>query len=238
MVLGFSPIPGGWALGFLNHQQHYILHIYHPCYRKPIEKDRLPPLLPETNFTQKSSSGCLGSCVEVAWRPTDSLLSPNLSERNHRNLFGWPRADVSQVLNYPLPKFNSSPLKIDGKGRGSTLLLGWYIFRGELWNLPAGLFLTIGLCFCSKILYVCPDPWRDDSNWPQYISNGLVQPPTSCDMTLFVCFDPLNRQQLWKKHLHETYLQIRSLLYLHLRTSCGKKYVGFNHHSNPTNGID
>lgn len=33
-------------------------------------------------------------------------------------------------------------------------------------------------------------------------------------------------------------IQIKSLLYLHLRTSCGKKCMGFNHHSNPTTGID
>ena len=101
----------------------------------------------------------------------------------------------------PSRSLTARPRKMMGK-EDARLYFWDGIFSGANCETSKGFkcyFWWLGWVF-SNIVYVCPDPWRDDSNWRAYISNGLVQPPTtsSCDMTSFVCFDPLNQQQLWK----------------------------------------
>ena len=101
-------------------------------------------------------------------KSTKNRLAENLPNQgrigspwNKKRFLNGGKKDVTP------PKFNSSPLKIDGE-RKTTFFLGWLIFRGELLNFQ-GVKLW-GRCSAPKDStqqsdLLIPDCWRSLNPW-------------------------------------------------------------------------
>ena len=80
------------------------------------------------------------------WDPDEDRRQENTQQISvFLNLACWKHPFTGYQKTYTLPKFNSSPLK--NAGWKTTLLLRWYIFRGELLNFQGDILCAITRCY-------------------------------------------------------------------------------------------